>query len=478
MNPNALSSTTACQRARALQEAGEDGAALALLQPWLQSAKPPPELLWLAAGLQERLGQYDAALQAYQTLAAQQPWQAALCNAIGRVQACRGQAAEALPWFEQVLAREPRNADALFNRGNALRLLFRREEAIAAYRAVLPLHPEYARLALLEIARQQQALADVEGARISYLQLNMVAPADLAAVGYRMAHEAVVWPSDPERAAQLAGESGARWLAQQPLNPLPPPSPRTPGSRLRVGLVSADLYHHPVGRFCGALLESAAAGEVDWFVYASRDSALDAVGETLRARTRAWHLVESWPDARLAQQVRDDGIDVLVDLSGYTAGHRLAAFALRPAPLQLSWLGYWGTTGLPFIDAVIADWHCVPAGEERFFTEPLLRLPSTRLCYTPPAEAPPLAPAPALRNGVCTFGCFQQVGKIGPQRAGGAGSTLDHPPGGQRIGRQRLGEAAGARRGGRLCARAPENHRTAALRAVPGRARRSGRDAG
>ena len=415
MNPNALSSTTACQRARALQEAGEDGAALALLQPWLQSAKPPPELLWLAAGLQERLGQYEAALQGYQTLAAQQPWQAALCNAIGRVHACRGQTAEALQSFDQVLAREPRNVDALFNRGNALRLLFRREEAIEAYRAVLPLHADYARLALLEIARQQQALGDVDGARISYLQLNLVAPDDLAAVGYRLSHESRAWPPDPVRTAQLARELGTRWLALQPLQPMPPVASRSADRRLRVGLVSADFYHHPVGRFCLALLQSTAAAQVDWYLYAHQPAAGDAVSDALRIRAQAWHAVDRWTDARLAQQVRDDGVDVLVDLSGYTAGHRLAAFALRPAPLQLSWLGYWGTTGLPFIDAVIADWHCVPAGEEHGFTEPLLRLPHTRLCYTPPADAPPPALAPALRHGVCTFGCFQQVGKIGPQ---------------------------------------------------------------
>lgn len=415
MNPNALSSTTACQRARALQEAGEDGAALALLQPWLQSAKPPPELLWLAAGLQERLGQYEAALQGYQTLAAQQPWQAALCNAIGRVHACRGQTAEALQSFDQVLAREPRNVEALFNRGNALRLLFRRVEAIEAYRAVLPLHPEYARLALLEIARQQQALGDVQGAGISYLQLTMVAPDDLAAVGYRLAHQTQAWPPDPAGVAHLAADLGARWLAHQPLNPLPPPPPHAAAQRLRVGLVSADLYQHPVGVFLRALLASSAAHEVDWWVYDNGQAQADAVTKVLRSLTHHWVAVQGWSDERLARQVRDDGIDVLVDLSGYTVGHRLAAFALRPAPLQLSWLGYWGTTGLPFIDAVIADWHCVPAGEEAFFTEPLLRLPHTRLCYAPPLDAPPVAPAPVLTRGQVTFGCFQSMAKIGPQ---------------------------------------------------------------
>ena len=411
----ALSPSAACERARSLDQTGQTEAAIAVLQPWLGSARPPGDVLWLAAGLQERLGQYDAALQSYQTLAAQMPWQAALCNAIGRVHACRGLAADALPWFDHVLAREPRNVEALFNRGNALRLLFRREEAIEAYRAVLPLHPEYARLALLEIARQQQALGDVQGAGISYLQLTMVAPDDLAAVGYRLAHQTRVWPPDPAGVARLAADLGARWLANRPLDPLSRPAPRAADQRLRVGLVSADLYQHPVGVFLRALLASSAAREVDWWVYDTGHAQADAVTQVLRSLTHHWVAVQEWSDERLARRVRDDGIDVLVDLSGYTAGHRLAAFALRPAPLQLSWLGYWGTTGLPFVDAVIADWHCVPAGEETFFTEPLLRLPHTRLCYAPLLDAPPIAPAPVLTRGHLTFGCFQSMAKIGPQ---------------------------------------------------------------
>jgi protein O-GlcNAc transferase len=418
MRQDAVLLRTACEQALALEAAGEHGASLVRLAPWLQSADPPLDVLSLAAPLQERLGQFDEALRAYQALAARQPWQAGLENAIGRVKACQGHAADALQCFDRVLAREPRNPDALYNRGNALRLLMRREEAIEAYRAVLPLHADYARLALEEIARQQLALHDVDGARISYLQLSYVAPEALAPIGYRVSLETRRWPSDPAAVVELARTLGSRWAAQQPAVPLPPPLPRAAGQPLRVGLVSADLWTHPVGLFLLALLPSSSARSVEWVVYDSRTAeaaANDAVTQTLRAAATRWHEVAAWPDAHLARQVREDGIDVLVDLSGYTAHHRLAAFASRPAPVQLSWLGYHGTTGLPFIDGVIADWHCVPPGEEAYFTEDLLRLPHTRFAYTPREGMPALAPSPVLRHGQVTFGCFQPNQKIGPQ---------------------------------------------------------------
>lgn len=400
-----------CDRARVLVAAGDHAGALALLEPWL--AVSPPPVLTLAAELHEQLGHYAEALRLYEALAARSPWQADLQNARGRLRAQQGRAAEALALFEEVLAREPRNADALFNRGNALRLLIRREEAIEAYRAVLPLHAGYAQPALLEIARQQQALQDYAGARISYLQLYHVSGGTLEAIGYRLANEHHVWPPDPAAMAQLARELGGRYAAQAPAVALPPARAREAGGRLRIGLVSADLWSHPVGYFLEPLLASTAAQQADWFVYANREPDADPLTARLRARASVWHEVVSWDDARLARQVRDDGIDVLVDLAGYSAHHRLAAFAARPAPLQLSWLGYHGTTGLPYIDAVIADPVCVPPGESHFFTEPLLRLPHTRLCFAPHPAAPPIAPAPVLRQGAVTFGCVQRAEKIG-----------------------------------------------------------------
>lgn len=406
---------SAYPRALALHRQGAAAEALAVLAPLLAQAAPAVETLVLAGALHEQLGQYDAALSRYQALATRPVPASLLDNAIGRVQAGRGDAAAALACFERVLAREPQNPEALFNRGNALRLLGRREAAIAAYRAVLPLQADYARLALVEIARQQQALLDLEGARISFLQLYHASGRSLHAIGLRLAHEHLVWPPDPAGIAALARTLGEDYAARHPA--AAPARPRPRGTaRPRIGLVSADLWSHPVAYFLKALLGAEAARAAEWFVYSNLPAhAADASTQRLRAQVQHWHEVAGWSDAQLAEQVRADGIDVLVDLSGYSAGHRLAAFAARPAPLQLSWLGYHGTTGLPYIDAVIADPLCVRTDEDHFFTEALLRLPQTRLCYTPPEDAPPVAAAPVGKHGVVTFGCMQRAFKIGPQ---------------------------------------------------------------
>lgn len=406
---------TGYAQALALSEAGEPAAALALLAPLLGGTVRRFEVLALAAALHERLEQYERALALYEQLLAQHGRQVGLCIAIGRVRALMHQPAAALSLFDEALVRQPQNPEALYNRGNALRLLFRREEAIEAYRAVLPLHADYARMALLDIAQQQQALLDFDAARISYLQHFITAGGTVESIGYRLCNEHYAWPQDPAGIAALARQLGNQYAAQASLPVLPPAPPRTPGQRLRIGLVSADLWSHPVGYFIEALLGAAVAREVDWFVYHNRAPKPDAVTQRLRAHVSVWRDVLGWLDERLARQIRQDGIDVLVDLSGYSLDHRLAMFVARPAPLQLSWLGFHGTTGLPYIDGVIADPVCVRAGEDHFFTEPLLRLPHTRLCYTPPPDAPPVAPAPVLRQGAITFGCFQHAVKIGPQ---------------------------------------------------------------
>jgi predicted O-linked N-acetylglucosamine transferase (SPINDLY family) len=117
-------------------------------------------------------------------------------------------------------------------------------------------------------------------------------------------------------------------------------------------------------------------------------------------------------DAALAALIRQDQIDVLIDLSGHTAGSRLTVFAHRPAPVQVAWLGYFATTGLRYIDAVLLDeWHA-PAGTQAQFAEPIVHLPGGRLCYQPVPWAPAVAAPPCLQAGHITFGSFNNTGKL------------------------------------------------------------------
>ncbi len=180
---------------------------------------------------------------------------------------------------------------------------------------------------------------------------------------------------------------------------------------LRVGYVSADFCQHTVGLFVKDVLKAHDNTRIQVFAY-SAGTVQDWVTNEIRAACTLRD-VSALDDAALAAQIGADGIDVLVDLSGHTAGSRLTAFAYRPAPVLVSWLGYFATTGLPTMDAVLLDaWHA-PEGTEAQFVEPILRLPSGRFCYQPVPWAPAAVAAPAFeRNGFITFGCFNNTAKL------------------------------------------------------------------
>jgi len=180
---------------------------------------------------------------------------------------------------------------------------------------------------------------------------------------------------------------------------------------LRIGYVSADLCQHTVGLFVKDVLKAHDLTRVQVFAY-SAGTVKDWVTAEIRAAC-TFREVSTLDDAALAAQIRADGIDVLIDLSGHTAGSRLTAFAHRPAPVMVSWLGYFATTGLPCMDAVLLDeWHA-PPGTEAQFAEPILRLPSGRFCYQPVPWAPTEVAAPAFaRNDFISFGCFNNTAKF------------------------------------------------------------------
>jgi predicted O-linked N-acetylglucosamine transferase (SPINDLY family) len=125
--------------------------------------------------------------------------------------------------------------------------------------------------------------------------------------------------------------------------------------------------------------------------------------------------VAPWSDERLVQQIREDRIDILFDLAGHTARNRLLVFARKPAPIQITWIGYFGTTGLTAMDYILADRHVIPAAAENHYRENVLRMSDGYLCYEPPTYAPPVSALPAEEDGWVTFGCFNNPSKITAQ---------------------------------------------------------------
>lgn len=187
-----------------------------------------------------------------------------------------------------------------------------------------------------------------------------------------------------------------------------PPMLASAGRPLRIGYVSADLCQHTVGLFVRDVIRSHDPKRVTAFAY-SAGAARDWVSGEIRKACQ-WRDVARLDDEALAAAIRKDRVDVLIDLSGHTAGSRLTVFAHRPAPVMVSWLGYFATTGLEYMDAVLLDdWHA-PLGTEAQFVEPIVRLP-VRFCYTPVPWMPTVAPAPSFAKGHITFGSFNNTAK-------------------------------------------------------------------
>jgi predicted O-linked N-acetylglucosamine transferase (SPINDLY family) len=274
----------------------------------------------------------------------------------------------------------PKLANAHANLGNALQRQARIEEATAALRAALSLNPN------LRVAHQNLLVA------LNYLPA--YTPQDVYA-------EHVGW------AAQHANHLG---------NDAPPhANDRDENRRLRVGYVSPDFRRHSVAFFIEPLLAAHDRGQVEVVCYSDVERP-DETTARIKQLAEVWRDTRGLADDRFAQIVRDDRIDILIDLAGHTPGNRLLAFARRPAPVQMTYLGYPNTTGMAAIDYRITDAHADPPGvTDAFHSEQLIRLPRTAWCYHPPAEAPPVATAPPSASaGQVTFASFNKLAKISP----------------------------------------------------------------
>lgn len=185
-----------------------------------------------------------------------------------------------------------------------------------------------------------------------------------------------------------------------------------PDRRLRVGYVSGNFAAHPVGYFLEPVLAAHQREAFEVYCYTNRNT-VDQVTQRLRQSADYWRNVTDLSDEDAAQLVRQDEIDLLIDLSGHTSWHRLQMFAQKPAPVQASWLGYFDTTGVAALDYLIADRFVCPPGDDQFYTERIVRLPDCYLCYGPQTDLEVGEP-PSARQGGVVFGCFNKLAKITP----------------------------------------------------------------
>ena len=338
-------------------------------------------------------------------------------NVLGTLLWSEGNNADAEQVLTEAVRLSPRDAEAHCNLGLVLMAQERFAAAEMQLRLATQLAPDSAHVHYslgLALAQQAKVVAGEASFRHG-LELRAQAPlAGEDATSYSnllfcMAHNPELTPEEffaehrrfGERAARQARPAGSRAAGA-----------RDPGRRLNVGFVSGDFSGHPVGQFLEPVVTRLAArGDLNLHAYSTHPAA-DATTARLRPAFRGWTDVDLLADADLAARIGGDRIDILVDLTGHTWFNRLPMFACRPAPVQVSWLGYPGTTGLAAMDYYLADECWLPPGAfADQFTEKLVYLPQ-RWGYQLHTEAAAVEPLPALQSGRLVFGSFHRFGKL------------------------------------------------------------------
>lgn len=324
-------------------------------------------------------GEYVEAVAAFLSAKHLEPLNTIVLTNLGVAQLGKRDVVSAANTFTQLLAIEPANVVAYTNRATAFHLGGQIALAVQDYRQALRLDPQYL-----------------------YAQQNL-----LGALTYATRctpEEYLQEACNYGEKVRLLAKPYTRWQCH-----LQPLGVRT----LRVGFVSGDLRKHPVGYFLESILNCMDHGNIACIAY-SNAVIEDDFSEHLRTVFSEWHRVSALSDQELAAKIHADNIDILVDLAGHTAHNRLAVFAWRAAPVQVSWLGYWASTGVAAVDYILVDKISVPPSEAKNFSEEPWYLPHSRLCLSPPANSAAILPnqLPALHNGFVTFASFQNLGKI------------------------------------------------------------------
>jgi len=363
---------------------------------------------------------------------------------LGNVFQAQGRLDEAVASYRRALAIDPDLIEAYLNLGNALIQLNRADEAIPQYERLLSLHPESAGAytnmgvalmslgeldrskssheqalriapdntdALLNLGTVFTALGQTDESVKCYLRILELNPDHPGAQSNLLSSLNYCDSITPEAVAgqclRIGGMMEQRFLTARPHHR----NDTDPDRQLRIGYVSPDFRRHAVSYFLEPLL-CHDRNVVQIFCYAEI-VAPDHITDRFRSFADHWLSTVGVGDDDLVRRIQEDGIDILIDLAGHTDRNRLPVFARRPAPIQMTWLGYPNTTGLKSIDYRLVDQITDPPGPiDRLASEILLRLDDCFLCYKPAGEAPPPMPPPSVDNGFVTFGSFNNLAKL------------------------------------------------------------------
>lgn len=430
----------------ALRDAGDADAACAMAERALAAQPERPEFLRSLAKALTAARRLPEAGRAYARLAALPGYEPQDAHNRCVLLHQTGSMAEAETVGRQTAERWPDNAGAWFTWGLMATYAGKPRDGVAAYRRVLELKPDHmeARLNLSTLFRRHGnpeecarlcrdilAGGNPDYRRGAYINLGQALSAfgdargslDAYAAAEALAADPVIGSNKVYACSYLDDISNRAlfdahldWTARYaaPVAPLPPrrPRPEDSGRRLRVGYVSPDFRGHSCYFFLAPLYQHHDPAAVEIFSYSAVDQP-DRFTEEFKAASSQWRDIRRSPDDEVAAMIRRDGIDILVDLAGHTAGNRLLVFARKPAPVQVTWLGYPTTTGLEAVDWRLSDRWLTPPDSTEVFSERLFRLDRVSHCYRLIDEmVPPVAPLPCERNGHITFGSFNNFAKL------------------------------------------------------------------
>ena len=412
------------------------GSALAGQQRWQEAAQAfdtacKNQADWLAAllaagqayrsagELRQSLDRYSAARtlllqQTSQTPEQRQTQMGPVCQALGVLLSQCHQHAAAETHLREALQTLPGDLAVLTDLGNALTAQGKLDAAAHCYQQVVNAAPHLAG-AHVNIGTICQTLGQHEEALAHYraaLEIDPALPTSYGNMGTSLTYSTRHGPAD----LKACYDQFDQLVAKPLLDPRPythEANDSNPHRPLRVGYVSPDFRRHAVAYFALPLLQGHRADNADnvqvFCYYNHRQN--DEWTQRFKALSTGWVDCVGWDDATLAERIRADHIDILVDLAGHTEGGRLLCFARRPAPVQVTWMGYVTTTGLSAINYRLTHADADPVGVEADYAEKLVRLAGTMWCYRPLEGMPAVSPAPHVRNGFVTFGAFNRFSK-------------------------------------------------------------------
>jgi predicted O-linked N-acetylglucosamine transferase (SPINDLY family) len=390
------------------------------------------EVILNLGGLCAAEGKFEQAEQYCRQAIAIRPDFAGAHYNLGNALKAQAKYPEATEAYREAVRRQPQYPEALLNLGISLKEQGLYQEAIAAYNRVLQLNPQAVE-ALYNLGSAYTCTGQLDNALACLRRSIQVDP------GFTRGHSNLLFTlnnSPSIRPDEIFAEH-QRWgdiLGAKYRPTSNHANDRDPGRRLRIGYVSPDFRgQHSITYYIESLLAHHHRDRVEIYGYAEV-AFPDATTERLRALCDHWRITCNKSDEQVADMIRDDRIDILVDLAGHTASSRLPVFAFKPAPIQVSYLGYPNTTGLPVMDYRLTDELADPPGlTERYHMEQLVRLPHGFLCYTPPTDAPEPGDSPLEKNGYVTFGSFNSIAKVTPDVIRLWAAILNALPGSQLI---------------------------------------------